>query len=77
LNIPANRVSYPDLHRFGNLYAFWPKVVFVHDAGDTGEWRLKGHAVKHFYQWVSTWAVMFNKPSDIGFDMPGYDLPPI
>jgi hypothetical protein len=52
-------------------------MYFVHDAGDTGEWRLKGHAVKHFYQWVSTWAVMLNKPSDIGFDMPGYELPPL
>jgi len=52
-------------------------MYFVHDAGDTGEWRIKGHAIKHFYQWVSTWAIMLNKPSDIGFDMPGYDLPPL
>lgn len=52
-------------------------MYFVHDAGDTGEWRIKGHAVKRFYQWVSTWAVMLNKPSDIGFPMPGYDLPPL
>jgi hypothetical protein len=52
-------------------------MYFVHDAADTGEWRIKGHAVKHFYQWVSSWAIMLNKPSDIGFDMPGYDLPPL
>jgi DNA modification methylase len=52
-------------------------MYFVNDAGDTGEWLIKGHAVKHFYQWVSTWAVMLNNPSDIGFPMAGYDLPPL
>jgi hypothetical protein len=52
-------------------------MYFVHDAADTGEWRIKGHALKHFYQWVSTWAVMLNKPSDIGFEMAGYNLPPL
>jgi len=52
-------------------------MYFVNDAADTGEWRIKGHALKHFYQWVSTWAVMLNKPSDIGFNMPGYELPPL
>lgn len=52
-------------------------MYFVNDAGDTGKWKIKGHAIKHFYQWVSTWAVMLNKPSDIGFTMQGYDLPPL
>jgi len=52
-------------------------MYFVNDAGDTGEWKIKGHAVKHFYQWVSTWAVMLNNPSDIGFQMKGYELPPL
>lgn len=52
-------------------------MYFVHDSGDTGNWRIKGHAVKHFYQFVSTWAIMLNKPKDIGFDMRGYDLPPL
>lgn len=50
-------------------------MYFVHDAADTGEWRIKGHAVKHFYQWVSTWAVMLRNPADIGFPMDGYILP--
>lgn len=50
-------------------------MYFVHDAGDTGEWRLKGHAIKHFYQWISTWAIMLSKPSDIGFNSPDYHLP--
>ncbi|HKK69184.1 MAG TPA: helicase-related protein [Bacteroidales bacterium] len=38
---------------------------------------MKGHAVDEFFEWVSTWAVMINKPSDIGYDNGGFDLPPI
>lgn len=50
-------------------------MYFVHDGGETAKWRLKGHAIKHFYQFISTWAIMANNPSDIGFKMDGYDLP--
>lgn len=52
-------------------------MYFVHDGGSTSDWRLKGHATKSFWDFVSTWAVMLNKPSDIGFDDTGYDLPPL
>lgn len=52
-------------------------MYFVHDAGDTGEWRIKGHAVKHFWEFVASWAVMLRHPGDIGFPMEGYDLPPL
>jgi hypothetical protein len=50
-------------------------MYFVHDGGETAKWRLKGHAVKLFYQFIGTWAIMLNKPQDIGFRMDGYDLP--
>lgn len=50
-------------------------MYFVHDGGETAKWRLKGHAKKMFYQFISTWAVMVNNPANIGFDMMGYDLP--
>jgi hypothetical protein len=50
---------------------------FVHDAGDTGEWRLKGHARKAFWTWVSSWGALIRKPSDLGYDDAGYDLPPL
>ena len=52
-------------------------MYFVHDGGSTSDWRLKGHAVQAFWDFVSTWAVMLNKPSDIGFDDTGYSLPPL
>lgn len=46
-------------------------MYFIHDGGETAKWRLKGHAVKLFYQFIGTWAIMLNKPQDIGFEMNG------
>lgn len=50
-------------------------MYFVHDGGETAKWRLKGHAIKTFYQSIGTWAIMLNDPKDIGFPMEGYALP--
>lgn len=50
-------------------------MFFVHDGGDTSKWRLKGHAIDQFYQFVASWATMINNPKNIGFAMDGYDLP--
>jgi DNA modification methylase len=50
-------------------------MYFVHDGGETAKWRIKGHAKKMFYQFIGTWAIMLNKPEDIGFHMEGYNLP--
>lgn len=50
-------------------------MYFVHDGGETAKWRLKGHSEQVFWDWVSSWAVMLSKPSDIGFSADGYDLP--
>lgn len=50
-------------------------MYFVHDGGETSKWRIKGHAIDSFYQFVGSWAIMLNKPADIGFEMEGYDLP--
>lgn len=52
-------------------------MYFVHDGGNTSDWRLKGHAKQEFWDFVSTWAVMLSNPGDIGFDNTGYDLPPL
>ena len=45
--------------------------------GDVVKWRFKGHAEKHFWQWVSSWAMALRKPSDAGFDDDGFKLPPL
>lgn len=52
-------------------------MYFVHDGGNTSKWRLKKHAEKDFWAWVSSWATMMIKPSDIGYSDEGYDLPPL
>ncbi|MBK8396188.1 MAG: DNA methylase [Leptospiraceae bacterium] len=50
-------------------------MYFIHDGGETAKWRLKKHAVNLFYEFISSWAIMYTKPKDIGFEMKGYDLP--
>lgn len=52
-------------------------MYFVHDGGETAKWRLKGHCEQLFWDWVSGWAIMLSKPSDIGFNATGYNLPPL
>lgn len=53
-------------------------TFFNHDGGETSKWRLKGHAVKPFWDWVSTWSSVGRKPSDLGnFSDDGYELLPL
>ncbi len=41
------------------------------------EWRLKHHAEDIFFQWLSKWAILMTKPSDLGYDDDGFILPPL
>ncbi len=50
-------------------------TFFIHDGSDTSKWRLKGHARRKFWEWLATWAVFISKPSDLGYEDSGYDLP--
>lgn len=52
-------------------------TYFIHDGGDTSQWRLKGHAEDAFWRWLASWMVCIDKPSDIGCDDAGYVLPPL
>ena len=52
-------------------------MYFVHDGGETAKWRLKGHCEDLFWDFISSFAVMLSKPSDIGFSDEGYNLPPL
>jgi DNA modification methylase len=52
-------------------------TFFINDTFNTGDWRLKKHAEKEFWAWLASWAACISKPSDIGFDDTGYDLPPL
>lgn len=48
-----------------------------HGSKPTADWRLKGHAEGDFWAWLATWAVVIRHPRDVGYDEPGYDLPPL
>lgn len=50
-------------------------TFFCHDGGDTSKWRIKGHAERDFWRWLCSWAVSVRKPSDLGYDDGGFDLP--
>ena len=50
---------------------------FCHDGGETSVWRLKGHARGAFWRWVSSWGAMVSHPRDLGYEVEGYDLPPL
>ena len=50
-------------------------TFFINDTFNTGDWRLKKHAEKEFWEWVASWAACVSKPSDIGFPDDGYILP--
>lgn len=39
------------------------------------EWRIKNHALTSFYQWMASWSLSMTKPSDLGYDDDGYNLP--
>ncbi len=52
-------------------------MFFINDTAHTGTWRLKGHAEKKYWKWLTEWAVMIRKPSDLGYEDNGFLLPPI
>jgi len=48
---------------------------FVHDGGSTADWRLKGHAVSAFWEWIASWGAFVKRPSDLGYSDDGFILP--
>jgi len=50
-------------------------MFFINDTSNVGTWRLKGHGQDEFWKWLCSWAVMIQKPSDIGFDDSLFILP--
>jgi len=48
---------------------------FKRDSTKAGNLTLYENKEQEFWQWVSSWAVFINKPSDLGFSDEGYNLP--
>jgi len=69
----GNHAEFLDVMNYNEMLA----MFFTHDSGATQKWRLKGHAINKFWEFVSTWSIMYSHPRDIGFEQKGYDLPPL
>jgi DNA modification methylase len=52
-------------------------LFFTQDGNTTHKFRLKGHAKEDFWTWMASWSVAVRKPSDLGYDDAGFDLPPL
>ena len=68
-----NQAEYLGIMNSNEALAVW----FIADQSKMGTYRLKQHAVGHFWDWVATWAVCFQKPSDLSpeYSDGGYNLP--
>lgn len=66
-----NHAEFLGIMRSNEALSIW----FIADQSQSGKYRLKKHAEKDFWQWVSSWAVCISKPSDIGYSDDGYILP--
>ncbi len=50
---------------------------FQRDSTKANNLTLYPHKEEEFWLWVSSWALFLSKPSDLGYDDTGYDLPPL
>ncbi len=48
---------------------------FKRDSTKANHLTIHSHKEREFWLWVSSWAMFLQKPSDLGFDDAGYDLP--
>lgn len=67
----GNHAEFLGVMQSSDMIARW----FINDTSTFGVYRLKGHAVESFWDWVSSWACCIATPADIGFDGSGYELP--
>ena len=70
----GNHAEFLGVMRQQEMLSKW----FINDTGTASQdWRLKGHAVDDFWQWVASWSRCATLPSDLGGDDEGYVLPEI
>jgi DNA modification methylase len=50
---------------------------FQRDSTQANNLTIYPHKETEFWLWVSSWALYITKPSDLGYDDTGYDLPPM
>ena len=68
----GNHAEFLGIMRSREMIQRW----FVNDSMRAGGYRLRKHGESDFWQWVASWAVSIQKPSDIGdYSDDGYILP--
>lgn len=50
---------------------------FQRDSTKANNLTLYPHKEEEFWLWVASWALVLTRPSDLGYDDDGYDLPPL
>lgn len=69
LNEIGNHSEFLDVMDAPDMRSRW----FIRDDG-MNNYRLKNHAKKDFFAWISSWAIMMINPSDLGFDGHTFEL---
>lgn len=69
----SNHAEFLGVMTGAEMLARW----FINDSMKAENYRLKHHARSDFWRWVTSWAVCATKPSDLGHDDTGFDLPPL
>lgn len=69
----GNHAQFLDVMQSNEMISRW----FINDTMKAGSYRLKGHAEKDYWRWVTSWAVCISKPSDMGYEDNGFSLPPL
>lgn len=69
----GNHAEFLNVMRSNEMIARW----FINDSMKAGNYRLKGHAEKDFWRWLTSWAVCLSVPGDLGaaYDEPEFKLP--
>jgi len=70
----GNHAEFLNVMRQQEMLSQW----FLNDTATASQdWRLKGHAVEDFWQFVASWSRCASLPSDLGGDDTGYILPDV
>lgn len=71
----GNHAEFLDVMPSHEMLARW----FINDTMQAGNYRLKKHAAKDFWRWLTSWAVCLSRPGDLGeaYELANFDLPPL
>ena len=70
----GNHAEFLGVMRQQEMLSKW----FINDTSTASQdWRLKGHAIDDFWNWVASWSRCATLPSDLGGDDTGYILPDV